>query len=114
EATGDKLFNIENVFGSSFNDFLLGNAGANILHGEAGNDTLIGGEGADTISGGDGNDILRGGLGNDSLNGGSGIDTAQFSDWNGVSSTPFSPLHGIITLSDIGTSTAKLTQSSFS
>lgn len=38
---------IENIFGSSFNDTLLGDAVANMLRGAAGNDRLTGGAGAD-------------------------------------------------------------------
>jgi len=55
-AAGDVLTNIENLWGSIYNDTLTGNAGNNILHGDAGNDTLIGGLGADTLDGGDGVD----------------------------------------------------------
>ncbi|RUT05902.1 hypothetical protein DSM106972_031080 [Dulcicalothrix desertica PCC 7102] len=93
DATGDKFISIENLEGSPYNDFLIGDNGANILTGLAGNDTLEGragddtldgGAGEDTLWGGDGNDILRGGfekdtlvgdLGNDILEGGFGDDS---------------------------------------
>lgn len=93
DATGDKFISIENLEGSSYNDFLIGDNGANILTGLAGNDTLEGRAGDDTLDGGagedtlwgsDGNDILRGGdqndtlvgdLGNDILEGGFGDDS---------------------------------------
>jgi len=59
---------IENAFGGSGDDQLVGNAVAN---------TLDGGPGADTLSGGQGNDRLIGGTGADDLNGGAGEDTAR-------------------------------------
>jgi Ca2+-binding RTX toxin-like protein len=79
-AEGDTLNNIENLYGSSYDDFLIGNDGANILSGLSGNDTLKGGGGADTLYGDSGNDMLKGGGGADQLNGGSGIDTANYFD----------------------------------
>ena len=71
EAAGDQLRNVENLTGSSFNDFMTGDGSSNVLDGGAGNDTLfglggndtlLGGAGVDTLSGGDGNDILVGDL----------------------------------------------------
>ena len=58
----DTLVNIENLVGSSYNDTLTGDAGANMFYGNAGNDTLKGGGGADY------------------LDGGAGVDTADYSD----------------------------------
>jgi Ca2+-binding RTX toxin-like protein len=68
DAQGDKLFSVENVTGSQFNDILqagessatlIGNAGNDILKGLASSpasDTLIGGAGVDTLSGRGGSD----------------------------------------------------------
>jgi Ca2+-binding RTX toxin-like protein len=78
DAAGDVFISIENVFGSVFNDTILGNAHANILNGNDGNDRIDGGSGHDTLRGGAGNDWLIGGSGGDELNGGSGIDTASY------------------------------------
>jgi Ca2+-binding RTX toxin-like protein len=78
-AAGDTLFGIENLYGSSHGDFLIGNEGANAFHGLTGNDTLMGGGGADTLDGGGGNDTLKGGGGADHLVGGSGNDTVDYS-----------------------------------
>ncbi|MCC5607532.1 hypothetical protein LC612_12225 [Nostoc sp. CHAB 5834] len=59
-ATGsagtDSIFNVENVKGSIFDDFLFGNSGANVINGDNGNDGLNGGAGADTLTGGQGGD----------------------------------------------------------
>ena len=67
----DRLVNVENLYGSAFNDELIGSAGVNFLHG---------GSGHDTISGGDGDDHIDGGRGSDRIDGGAGIDTISFDD----------------------------------
>ncbi len=56
----DELTSIEDVFGTIYNDKLVGDGGHNFLAGLEGRDTLIGGKGDDTLSGGEGNDILKG------------------------------------------------------
>lgn len=48
-GTTDTLINIEGVRGSSFNDTLVGNTGANMLNGRKGADVLTGGAGRDTL-----------------------------------------------------------------
>ncbi|QAU32824.1 VCBS domain-containing protein [Janthinobacterium sp. 17J80-10] len=70
----DTLSNIENIAGSSVNDTLTGDTGANQIWGNAGNDS---------VQGGDGNDSLRGGQGNDTIDGGNGIDGVFYDDVNG-------------------------------
>ncbi|PKQ00912.1 MAG: hypothetical protein CVT74_01820, partial [Alphaproteobacteria bacterium HGW-Alphaproteobacteria-13] len=55
-AHGDVLVSIENVVGTSYNDWLYGSAGANKLYGGAGDDRLWGGAGADLLDGGAGED----------------------------------------------------------
>ena len=62
DAAGDRFSSIEGLTGSSQNDILVGNVGANILEGGAGDD------------------ILRGSLGADTLRGGAGIDIASYAD----------------------------------
>jgi hypothetical protein len=64
----------ENVFGSQFNDVILGNSAANTLKGNNGDDLLNGRGGADYLDGGNGNDILVGGDGADKLFGFAGRD----------------------------------------
>ena len=65
---------VQNVYGGSGNDTLIGNAQANILQGNGGNDIIVGNAGNDTINGGAGRDVLIGGLGADKLNGGTDDD----------------------------------------
>ena len=66
---------IENAYGGSGNDTLIGNSSANLLAGNAGNDRLEGHGGADRLNGGSGDDILEGGAGIDAMRGGTGNDT---------------------------------------
>jgi Ca2+-binding RTX toxin-like protein len=74
DAEGDTLVNIENVYGSGFDDTLIGSAASNQLRGNDGNDTLKGFGGADILFGVRGNDTLKGGGGADQLYGGDGDD----------------------------------------
>ena len=69
DAEGDRIFNVEDIRGSDFNDVLTGADGVNRLAGNEGDDELIG-------MGGD--DMLLGGEGADIINGGEGIDTANY------------------------------------
>lgn len=93
DADGDRLFDIEVVYGTETDDqligsdqsdvlwgrggsdLLIGGAGDDFIYGDylgdqSGDDTIHGGEGNDTLTGRDGNDILVGGAGNDRLAGG--------------------------------------------
>jgi serralysin len=65
---------IENAYGGSGNDTIVGNEANNGLIGNDGNDTLAGDLGNDVLKGAAGNDVLKGG-GNDTLDGGAGNDT---------------------------------------
>lgn len=102
------LTSIENLSGSDFDDYFIGDDGANVLAGKGGNDRLEGGGGNDvllgdgtiwtltlgqTVSGqihtyergfGEGNDILLGGAGDDLLIGGAGADTLTGGDGNDI------------------------------
>jgi Ca2+-binding RTX toxin-like protein len=75
DAEGDKLINIEWVYGSKNPDTITGDGKDNSLLGLDGDDTLNGGEGNDVLSGGADNDTLYGGLGRDDSNGMDGADT---------------------------------------
>lgn len=68
-ANGDILVNVENLFGTAFDDILLGSPQNNVLRGQAGNDLLFGHAG---------DDVLEGGAGADQLNGGGGTDYASY------------------------------------
>ncbi len=85
----DTIRNVENIFGGSANDRLIGDGFSNGLFGfggddkvlgKDGNDTLSGNDGRDKLDGGKGNDQLTGGLGNDVLKGGKDSDTFVFID----------------------------------
>jgi Ca2+-binding RTX toxin-like protein len=80
DAQGDTLVDIENVVGSAYDDFILGDVEANSLYGLAGRDTLLGFGGDDFLSGGGGDDILFGLDGADHLDGGHGSDMAVYTD----------------------------------
>jgi Ca2+-binding RTX toxin-like protein len=80
DAAGDVLLNIEQLWGSVWDDNLAGDAGSNLILGEGGNDTLMGAAGDDQLMGGSGHDQLIGGAGADTLDGGDGDDTASYLD----------------------------------
>lgn len=100
DSMGDTFIDIENVTGSAYGDFIIGNLGDNRIQGLAGddyveagggNDTILGDEGSDILYGGEGNDVLQGGADNDFLYGqggadrlvgGTGVDTMQGGDGN--------------------------------
>ena len=52
----DTVINFEDIFGSEYDDFLIGDHRSNVLNGGAGNDTLNGAGGKDTFIGGPGAD----------------------------------------------------------
>lgn len=67
DATGDVISGFENLYGSNYNDILLGTDGANFINGNEGNDTINGRGGNDRINGEEGNDVLTGGSGYDTF-----------------------------------------------
>ena len=67
-ATGwgnDTLVNVSMVWGSKFDDTLIGSVRSDGIWGDAGNDTITGLAGMDDLGGGPGNDKLEGGTGPD-------------------------------------------------
>ncbi|MFO1065109.1 MAG: DUF642 domain-containing protein [Pirellulales bacterium] len=98
DATGDSYYSIENVIGSTKDDYVYGSAnGSNVqladgndvfdnsqaagvsgrdtIDGGRGNDTIWTGRGDDSLIGGEGNDMLSGEEDNDTLRGDAGSDT---------------------------------------
>jgi Ca2+-binding RTX toxin-like protein len=80
---------IEDLYGTSFNDTLIGAAGnqtisgyggQDTIQGGSGDDTLQGNDGADTITGEGGADFISGGHDADDMSGGTGSDTADYDD----------------------------------
>jgi Ca2+-binding RTX toxin-like protein len=55
---GGEITGIENVTGSTGNDYIIGDGVANVLRGGLGNDTLFGGGGADVLRGDAGADVF--------------------------------------------------------
>jgi len=79
----ETMLSFRDAVGTSGDDHIIGDNGANVLEGlgaadliegGAGDDILRGGEGDDSLDGGDGADILYGGDGDDTLDGGDGDD----------------------------------------
>ena len=54
----DTMTGMENLFGSPFDDLLIGDAAANRIDGAAGKDTVIGADGQDILLGGEGDDEM--------------------------------------------------------
>ena len=84
DAMGDTFVDVENLYGSFFNDGLDGDGANNLIVGLAGNDQLNGGGGNDRLIGGEGTDQLDGGEGNDILIGQAGADLFLFSGGSSV------------------------------
>ena len=61
DAEGDTLTGIEDVWGSAYDDRIVGTSANNRLFGNGGNDWLAGGAGSDLLAGGAGSDLLDGG-----------------------------------------------------
>jgi Ca2+-binding RTX toxin-like protein len=74
DAQGDQILNFEHVYGSAFNDRLLGDGQNNLLLANPGDDVAAGGPGNDNLQGQDGRDNLFGGADDDGVYGGPGVD----------------------------------------
>ncbi|MEP4194945.1 MAG: M10 family metallopeptidase C-terminal domain-containing protein [Aliishimia sp.] len=73
-GTIETVVSVEDVWGSSQGDYVLGDDGDNRLYGNSGDDILGGRNGDDLMFGGGGNDVITGGRGNDIISGGFGTD----------------------------------------
>ena len=68
DAAGDTLTNIENLWGTVYNDTIRSNlSGGGQVYGFEGNDTLAGSSGNDVFYGGTGSDVITTGGGSDDL-----------------------------------------------
>ncbi len=87
----DQLDSIEEIVGSTGDDWMTGGTGRDVFYGHDGNDTLSGNEGDDVLRGGRGNDKIYGGSGDDLIVqniadeedffcGGEGTDTVDYSE----------------------------------
>lgn len=70
------------LYGTEYNDELLGSDGDDWLDGSAGSDYLVGAGGGDDLQGGFGADLIYGGGGDDDLDGGDGVDSLYGGDGN--------------------------------
>jgi Ca2+-binding RTX toxin-like protein len=61
DAEGDRLYGIEDLFGTPYNDALFGDDRPNEIWGDAGIDNIRGGDGPDHLHGGAGDDRINGG-----------------------------------------------------
>jgi len=86
DAEGDTFDSIEIIYGSRFNDVLIGDDNKNKFYGVNGDDMIIGHGGNDYLHGQNGHDSVEGGAGKDTLLGGSGDDILTGADvmTNGV------------------------------
>ncbi|MEO1641947.1 MAG: calcium-binding protein, partial [Pseudomonadota bacterium] len=80
EGVDATLTGIENVIGSTVNDFIFGTDGVNVLEGNTGDDEISGRGGDDELLGGAGDDTLNGGAGADFIDGGGNFDTVSYAD----------------------------------
>jgi Ca2+-binding RTX toxin-like protein len=87
DGDGDKFKNFQNLGGSEFDDYLIGDDQDNHINGESGNDEIHGGKGDDQLFGAigedylygeEGDDRLTGFVGLDHMDGGEGVDTANY------------------------------------
>ncbi|MEM7742684.1 MAG: malectin domain-containing carbohydrate-binding protein [Pseudomonadota bacterium] len=74
DAEGDQLFDVENIFGSNFDDTLVGDGEGNTINGNGGSDSILGSSDDDVLGGGLGGDRVRGNAGEDTIEGNEGND----------------------------------------
>ncbi|MEM7743621.1 MAG: calcium-binding protein, partial [Pseudomonadota bacterium] len=72
------------LYGGDGDDTINGNEFADVLYGGADDDVLNGGSGLDALFGGGGEDVLNGGASSDQLTGGGGADTFEFTVTGGI------------------------------
>jgi Ca2+-binding RTX toxin-like protein len=114
DAAGDRILDIESLYGTNLGDIFLGSGLDNRLDGAGGDDWLFGKDGNDTLLGGQGGDVIKGGAGQDVIIGGAGSDTlsghgeTQFKEWFGADTFVFTPDSGGDTVTDFEVGVDKL------
>ncbi len=76
-----RLTDIQIVYGSNFDDKIVGDFFSNTLSGLSGNDLIDGGNSDDILHGGDGDDIFIDWKGHNILDGGNGNDTISYANF---------------------------------
>ncbi|MEM7743842.1 MAG: LamG-like jellyroll fold domain-containing protein [Pseudomonadota bacterium] len=74
DAQGDRLFDVENIIGSAFDDTLIGDGLGNTIDGLGGMDSIVGSADVDILKGGVSGDQIRGNAGDDEIHGDEGND----------------------------------------
>ena len=82
DAEGDRLWSIENVLGSAYDDTITSYLRGLTANGQGGDDVLRGGLGNDHLTGGTGSDLLSGGYGSDTFVFGQGDGHDVITDFN--------------------------------
>jgi Ca2+-binding RTX toxin-like protein len=115
DAAGDRIYKVEKLIGSNFNDILGGGVVNSTIEGLGGNDQIHGGIGNNIIDGGAGNDTINGDPGADYINGSDGSDAVTYaSSAAGVTINLYGDLGaGGDALGDRVTNVEKLTGSDF-
>jgi len=83
ELIKDKLYNVENITGSNYNDKITASKTINennTISGKDGNDRIDGGAGDDRLLGGAGDDHISDNQGKNIIDGGTGDDTIDYSE----------------------------------
>ncbi|MTH95016.1 calcium-binding protein [Roseibium sp. RKSG952] len=99
-GTTDQLYNIQNIWGSDYDDTIIGDDEDNIFYGFGGDDLIYGGGGDDTIYAGSGYDTIYGGDGDDTIY--AGTDGGYFDGGDGTDTLILNESESAVTVSVSG------------